>query len=138
MGPCGMGNIFLLKRRKKKNWGHEGIEPSTSPTLKENHTTRPMARVEHAPIACIGRQGWLPSTLPHSQVCAVHQRAFRAPLAERSAVNRQVLGSIPSGGAPGGSSVVEQWTVKCLGAAIHWSGVQISLPRDLHAWSSWL
>ena len=25
--------------------------------------------------------------------------AFRAPLAERSAVNRQVLGSIPSGGA---------------------------------------
>ena len=27
--------------------GHEGIEPSTSPTLKENHTTRPMAR-EHA------------------------------------------------------------------------------------------
>ena len=23
--------------------GHEGIEPSTSPTLKENHTTRPMA-----------------------------------------------------------------------------------------------
>ena len=26
--------------------------------------------------------------------------AFRAPLAERSAVNRQVLGSIPSGGAP--------------------------------------
>ena len=41
-------------------------------------------------------------------------RAFRAPLAERSAVNRQVLGSIPSGGVlPGGSSVVEQWTVKC-------------------------
>ena len=28
-----------------------------------------------------------------------HGRAFRAPLAERSAVNRQVLGSIPSGGA---------------------------------------
>ena len=67
-----------------------------------------------------------------------HGRAFRAPLAERSAVNRQVLGSISSGGAPGGSSVVEQWTVKCLGAAIHWSGVQISLPRRLHAWSSWL
>ena len=41
-------------------------------------------------------------------------RAFRAPLAERSAVNRQVLGSIPSGGVPTrGSSVVEQWTVKC-------------------------
>ena len=41
-------------------------------------------------------------------------RAFRAPLAERSAVNRQVLGSIPSGGVlTGGSSVVEQWTVKC-------------------------
>ena len=26
--------------------------------------------------------------------------ALRAPLAERSAVNRQVLGSIPSGGVP--------------------------------------
>ena len=24
--------------------GQEGIEPSTSPTLKENHTTRPLAR----------------------------------------------------------------------------------------------
>ena len=34
-----------------------------------------------------------------------HGRAFRAPLAERSAVNRQVLGSIPSGGALG----VAQW-----------------------------
>ena len=28
----------------------------------------------------------------------------------------------------GGSSAVEQWSVKCLCAAIHWSGVQISLP----------
>ena len=27
-----------------QNWGQEGIEPSTSPTLKENHTTRPLAR----------------------------------------------------------------------------------------------
>ncbi len=27
-----------------KKWGQEGIEPSTSPTLKENHTTRPLAR----------------------------------------------------------------------------------------------
>ena len=33
------------------------------------------------------------------------------------------------GKSPGGSSVVEQWTVKRLRAAIHWSGVQISLPR---------
>ena len=49
--------------------------------------------------------------------------AFRAPLAERSAVNRQVLGSIPSGGAlTGGSSVVEQWTVKCL--------AQLSIGRE--------
>ena len=64
--------------------------------------------------------------------------ASRAPLAERAAVNRQVLGSIPSGGAflfffkllhkkvrcrqecvlrpdksSGGSSAVEQRTVKC-------------------------
>ena len=37
-----------------------------------------------------------------------HGRAFRAPLAERSAVNRQVLGSIPSGGAVG-SLGVAQW-----------------------------
>ena len=28
---------------KNASGGHEGIEPSTSPTLKENHTTRPMA-----------------------------------------------------------------------------------------------
>ena len=81
-------------------------------------------------------------------------RASRAPLAERSAVNRQVLGSIPSGGAvfffsflapgpcacpvtrgeasvhTGGSSAVEQRTVKCASAyaVILWSGVQISPP----------
>ena len=66
--------------------------------------------------------------------------ASRAPLAERAAVNRQVLGSIPSGGViffgfffsvaqsarthasiavaarvhTGGSSAVEQRTVKCV------------------------
>ena len=57
---------------------------------------------------------------PNPRVCVLlaragrRARAFRAPLAERSAVNRQVLGSIPSGGVlTGGSSVVEQWTVKC-------------------------
>ena len=82
--------------------------------------------------------------------------ASRAPLAERAAVNRQVLGSIPSGGAyffphiffdrtgggnrvgttvltkmhTGGSSAVEQRTVKCVYAyaVILWSGVQISPP----------
>ena len=84
--------------------------------------------------------------------------ASRAPLAERAAVNRQVLGSIPSGGASsfrifffqspglrtagllvtrggckvhtGGSSAVEQRTVKCASAyaVILWSGVQISPP----------
>ena len=86
--------------------------------------------------------------------------ASRAPLAERSAVNRQVLGSIPSGGASsfalffyfpcprtagllvtrggckvhtGGSSAVEQRTVKCASAyaVILWSGVQISPPGYL-------
>ena len=30
--------------RQKKGWGQGGIEPPTSPTLKENHTTRPLAR----------------------------------------------------------------------------------------------
>ena len=77
-------------------------------------------------------------------------------MAERAAVNRQVLGSIPSGGAyffvffahymtqaerqmatavrtllhTGGSSAVEQRTVKCVYAyaVILWSGVQISPP----------
>ncbi len=41
--------------------------------------------------------------------------ASRAPLAERAAVNRQVLGSIPSGGAiyPPVAQLVEQRTVKC-------------------------
>ena len=34
----------------------------------------------------------------------------------------------PLGSTTGGSSAVEQWTVKCNSAAIHWSGVQISLP----------
>ena len=29
--------------KKKTKRGHVGIEPTTSPTLKENHTTRPMA-----------------------------------------------------------------------------------------------
>ena len=55
--------------------------------------------------------------------------ARRAPLAERSAVNRQVLGSIPSAGViprprplTGGSSGVEQWTVKCL--------AQLSIGRE--------
>ena len=35
---------------------------------------------------------------------------------------------VPSMRPSGGSSAVEQWTVKCYGADIHWSGVQISLP----------
>ena len=37
--------------------GHEGIEPSTSPTLKENHTTRPMARAGGACTARGNRGG---------------------------------------------------------------------------------
>ena len=101
-----MRNLQKTRSRAKRGLG--GIEPPTSPTLKENHTTRPMA---HAPR----------STESHIQLPAApahwlpraSSTAFRAPLAERSAVNRQVLGSIPSGGVPGGSSVVEQWTVKC-------------------------
>ena len=35
-------NIDFSAQKVEKR-GHEGIEPSTSPTLKENHTTRPMA-----------------------------------------------------------------------------------------------
>ncbi len=42
-----MTSTHLLRGKKHsglvKKRGHEGIEPSTSPTLKENHTTRPMA-----------------------------------------------------------------------------------------------
>ena len=48
---CGLfGPCFDLMGFQETNTGidakrgHEGIEPSTSPTLKENHTTRPMAR----------------------------------------------------------------------------------------------
>ena len=32
------------RKTDKKEWGLGGIEPPTSPTLKENHTTRPMPR----------------------------------------------------------------------------------------------
>ena len=39
--------LWARARRALQKRGHEGIEPSTSPTLKENHTTRPMA---HAPV----------------------------------------------------------------------------------------
>ena len=41
-----LGSLPSLWARGEKKFskrGHEGIEPSTSPTLKENHTTRPMA-----------------------------------------------------------------------------------------------
>ena len=37
----------LIMPNKSKR-GHEGIEPSTSPTLKENHTTTPMAHEQVA------------------------------------------------------------------------------------------
>ena len=40
-------------RERVAKRGHEGIEPSTSPTLKENHTTRPMARAKHAAVFAI-------------------------------------------------------------------------------------
>ena len=36
-------------RRKMAGWGLGGIEPPTSPTLKENHTTRPMAHAGFGP-----------------------------------------------------------------------------------------
>ena len=80
-------------KKKSSKRGHEGIEPSTSPTLKENHTTRPMA---HAPRSTESLLQ-LPAT-PALWFPRDSSTAFRAPLAERSAVNRQVLGSIPSGG----------------------------------------
>ena len=82
----------------KSKRGHEGIEPSTSPTLKENHTTRPMAHAQVAPSSgsCFSLDTHMFRTTRYfsTSTCI----AFRAPLAERSAVNRQVLGSIPSGG----------------------------------------
>ena len=39
--------IFKKKkeRNKRKSWGRAGIEPATSPTRTENHTSRPTARV---------------------------------------------------------------------------------------------
>ena len=33
------------ERNKRKSWGRAGIEPATSPTRTENHTSRPTARV---------------------------------------------------------------------------------------------
>ena len=88
----GVGTATSREKKSSKR-GHEGIEPSTSPTLKENHTTRPMA---HAPRSTESLLH-LPAT-PALWFPRASSTAFRAPLAERSAVNRQVLGSIPSGG----------------------------------------
>ena len=87
-----MGTATSREKKSSKR-GHEGIEPSTSPTLKENHTTSPMA---HAPRSTESLLQ-LPAT-PALWFPRASSTAFRAPLAERSAVNRQVLGSIPSGG----------------------------------------
>ena len=42
-GVCARVLWEIEIKNNKKLRGHEGIEPSTSPTLKENHTTRPMA-----------------------------------------------------------------------------------------------
>ena len=36
-------------QKKNSKRGHGGIEPPTSPTLKENHTTRPMPHTESLP-----------------------------------------------------------------------------------------
>ena len=38
-----------------KKWGLGGIEPPTSPTLKENHTTRPKAHDIAPPSSDIAR-----------------------------------------------------------------------------------
>ena len=37
--------VALPRVTKNSKRGHGGIEPPTSPTLKENHTTRPMPRI---------------------------------------------------------------------------------------------
>ena len=57
-GEAGTGRRDRAKVVVKR--GHEGIEPSTSPTLKENHTTRPMARTStfashHPSVKTAGR-----------------------------------------------------------------------------------
>ena len=50
------------------------------------------------PVSLVGQDRWLSPTRPGFNSRTGKVRASRAPLAERSAVNRQVLGSIPSGG----------------------------------------
>ena len=105
-GP--LGHVCEPAYAKKNKRGHEGIEPSTSPTLKEKHTTRPMARAQTGsgthdrrlyPFSVDGSAGMLRVSTG---------RAFRAPLAERSAVNRQVLGSIPSAGVLHGDPIADR------------------------------
>ena len=52
-------SLTLSQLSYSGKWGHGGIEPPTSPTLKENHTTRPMPHgcdvlvaSDHAPCSC--------------------------------------------------------------------------------------
>ena len=64
-----------------------------------------MARARARPAQTAGF--WV-ARLRSRHIAVIDVDAFRAPLAERSAVNRQVLGSIPSAGAPE-SLGVAQW-----------------------------
>ena len=54
--------------------------------------------VRSLPVSLVGQDRWLSPTRPGFNSRTGKVSASRAPLAERSAVNRQVLGSIPSGG----------------------------------------
>ena len=56
-GEAGTGRRGHHRAKVVAKRGHEGIEPSTSPTLKENHTTRPMARAGGACTARGNRGG---------------------------------------------------------------------------------
>ena len=54
--------------------------------------------VRSLPVSLVGQDRWLSPTRPGFNSRTGKVSASRAPLAERSAVNRQVPGSIPGGG----------------------------------------
>ena len=60
---------------KEQDWGLGGIEPPTSPTLKENHTTRPKARARGTELTALVEYCRVPQSACQTLV-QFYQRAF--------------------------------------------------------------